>query len=133
MSGEFGNGEKIGDEISVALAGTSKTVTGTVVELSGTDSVASGKRRMRISFRKDAAKIGERVAASFGSRSEEGIVIPVSAIMTRYSSPTVFVVESGKARSKAVKILARSEREALVTGLEPGTEIVTEGKEKITE
>ncbi len=39
--------------------------------------------------------------------SQEGVVVPESAIVTRYLVPSVFVVESGRAVSKPVRIVER--------------------------
>lgn len=39
--------------------------------------------------------------------SQEGVVIPETAVITRYLVPSVFVVESGKAVSKPVRIMER--------------------------
>lgn len=88
---------------------------------------------MEVSVPKEWAGIGDRVRIKMEGDTQEGIVIPEAAIMTKYLVPTVFTVENGKAVSKTVKVLARGNGKVLVEGLPIGTKIVTAGKDRVTE
>lgn len=61
------------------------------------------------------------------------MIIPESAVVTRYLIPSVFRVENGKAVSKTVKVTARGEGNVLVEGLSVGTKVVTDGKDRVSE
>lgn len=88
---------------------------------------------MEVSVPKEWAGIGDRVRIKMEGDTQEGIVIPESAIMTKYLVPTVFTIENGKAVAKTVKVLSRGNGKVLVEGLSIGTKIVTAGKDRMTE
>ncbi len=60
------------------------------------------------------------------------IVIPQAAIVQGASAKTVFIVgPDGRAAPRTVEVLAAAGNEAVVSGVEPGTKVIVEGKQNL--
>lgn len=78
--------------------------------------------------------IGQRVEVVFAKKIERtgsGVVIPTQALITRYGTPGVYILEGGHARFTLVELGRSEESFALVTGLSAGQKIITAGKENV--
>lgn len=63
---------------------------------------------------------------------KDAIVVPQAAIVQGTSATTVFVVGGdGKVAVRKVALLASAGNDAVVSGLEPGTKVVVEGKQNL--
>ena len=76
---------------------------------------------------------GAFVAVQIAPRTLPGaIVVPQVAIVQGANASTVFVVgPDGKAEQRKVEVLASAGSEAVVSGIEPGTRVVVEGKQNL--
>jgi membrane fusion protein (multidrug efflux system) len=67
------------------------------------------------------------------NRVDKALVVPVTAVQTRYGTSVVFIVRDDKLASAEVKLGDRlGPRVEILEGLEPGTTIVAEGVEGLT-
>lgn len=122
-----------GAEIPLESVKTGLAFTGKILVAGSADSFANGKRRAEVSVPKGSATVGDRVRLKVPGASVSGVLVPESAIMTRYLVPSVFVVENGVAKSKTVKVVARGNAMVVVEGIVAGSKVVTEGKDRLTE
>ncbi len=123
-----------GEAVSVRSGKTGKTFTGILVSVAATDSLESAKRRAEVRIPSGEAEIGDRVTVRPGSAvpaSPSGVVVPVSSIVTRYSFPSVFVLQNGVARLKTVRISASDGTFVQVEGISAGEAVVTDGKDSV--
>ena len=65
------------------------------------------------------------------SSLQNGTLIPLSSILTRYGPPGVYVLEDGKARFQLVEILGSDMSYAEVLGVPEWATIITDGKENL--
>jgi biotin carboxyl carrier protein len=149
-----------GGELAIRSIKTGKTFTGTLLLVSKTDSVSGSKRKAEVAIPDGMVEIGDRVTVVLSPSSEKssaenspsekssaenspsektsaakasnvGVLIPKSAIVTRYSVPAAFVIEGGIARLKTVRVLGTDSQSALVEGIPVGSRIITAGKDSI--
>jgi RND family efflux transporter MFP subunit len=67
-----------------------------------------------------------------GQVLKDAIVIPQTAIVQGATDKTVIVVgEGGKAAVRKIEVLSSLGNDAVVTGIEPGTRVVVEGKQNL--
>ncbi len=66
-------------------------------------------------------------------RTFEGTVIPRNALQIHPRETYVMVRDGAKAFKKTVKVLFSNETKAVVTGIAPGTEVITAGGSTVTE
>lgn len=82
-----------------------------------------------------SGSLGERMDVELTHREkslENGIIIPLSSIVTRYGPPGVFVVDADKtARFMMVEILGSDMQYAEVLGIPKNSVIITDGKENM--
>jgi RND family efflux transporter MFP subunit len=76
---------------------------------------------------------GAFVAVQLSPRTLQGaIVIPQAAVVQGANANTLFVVGAdGKAAQRKVEVLASAGAEAVVSGIEPGTRVIVEGKQNL--
>ena len=78
--------------------------------------------------------IGEKIEIQLKrnkSSLQNGTLIPLSSIISRYGPPWVFVVQDGKSKFQLIEILGSDMSHAEVLGIPEGAQIITEGKENI--
>jgi hypothetical protein len=59
------------------------------------------------------------------------VVIPAQALVQNPKGTAVFVVREGKANVQPVKVLAMQADMAAVSGLEPGSKVVVDGRQNV--
>lgn len=71
---------------------------------------------------------GAFATATLPLRKVEGVVIPREAVLGK---DHVFLADHGKARRQPVQVLFATDRQAVVSGIQPGATVVTAGAEKL--
>lgn len=79
--------------------------------------------------------IGERMEVLFEKtnpiETQVDIVVPSSAIITKYGETGVYVLENGKSRYQLVSVLGSDGDMTAIKGLSVGQKVITKGKENI--
>lgn len=110
------------------------TLTGVVTLLQRERDPIHNKNYTEITIGWTESVIGERMIVKFHRKKvprENGTIIPVSALITRYGPAGVYIVDSGIARFQLVDVLASDLTFAEVIGIHEGAIIVTKWKENI--
>ena len=114
---------------------SSTEVRAVVREIAPMADEASRTYRVRLSLLDPPSEIrlGMTASASFNasSRSTDGVVIPLTAILQTDNQPAVWLVEGDKVKSKAVEVQRFEDNQALIKGLKAGDQIVTAGVNKL--
>ena len=127
---------RAGDRVPVRLANLEHELTGTIAELQPAADDATRTRLVKIDLPRPAGptanvRSGEFGRASFTTGKSFAVTVPAAAVARRGQLETVFVVESGVARLRLVRIGGEHEgRVELLAGLSGGEEVaLTAGAE----
>ncbi len=108
------------------------TLTGTIASSSPVKLGETDKNSLEITLSSTGIAAGERVWAIPRTPGTEGYVIPVKSVITKYSIPSVYVVQADSTvRLTPVKILESNTDFARIEGISEGTRVVTDGKDTL--
>lgn len=120
----------IGSELLIREESVSYT--GSVRSISPIRDMKTDRHTVEVSVPQDIAKSGNRAWIIPSQKGESGIVIPLSAMVTKYSIPSVFVIQAdGTVRLTPIRIVDSDTEHARVDGIQSGTSVVTEGKDAL--
>lgn len=126
---------KLGDKLAVRIATVATEITGTVAEISPTADPNSRTYLAKMDLPgATGLRSGQfgRVAVPVGEAS--AIRVPAAAVIQRGQMELVFVIVSGHAQMRLVKTGGRIADEIeLVSGLDSGEQVVTEGAAALTD
>lgn len=123
-----------GAAVSAKLPEDRSALTG---KLQFVDNVVDGatgtvKVKARFDNKGDALWPGAFVNVSLKAETiKNAVVIPTVAIIQTARGAIVYINDSGKAASRAVVVVAQEGEESVVTGVQPGDRIVTEGRQNL--
>jgi HlyD family secretion protein len=115
-----------GQSVEVLPAGATAPVRGTVRLVSPEVDAATRLGEVRIALPADAGlRVGSFARGTVETARSEGVVLPVSAVLTTTGEPTVQVVKDGKVESRPVKTgLSGDGYVEIVEGLAEGEQVV---------
>ena len=122
------------DTIALENLYSDDSYTGTITLIQDQKDPLHNKNYVEIALDTYSGSLGERVRISLIHKKESrenGVIIPLSAIITRYGPPWVFVLEDGKAKFTLVEMLGSDMYYAEVLGIKKNSIIITDGKENI--
>ncbi len=125
---------QVGSIITVQSTTTNATFSGTISLIQKEKDPLHNKNYTEITIEKFTGTLGERMNISLSREKtplENGTIIPLESIITRYGPTGVFLLENGVAHFTLVEILASDTNYAEVIGIPEGSEIITKGKENI--
>ncbi|WCK54276.1 efflux RND transporter periplasmic adaptor subunit [Aneurinibacillus sp. Ricciae_BoGa-3] len=123
------NGIKTGDKVQVKAVALNTVATGTVTNISPSDSQGKGYPVMvTVQNPTHILKAGMVADVTLvDPAAKQGIIVPSSAIVNEGGKMYVIAVENGIAKRKAVTVGQQQGSQALVTaGISPGTRVVTD-------
>lgn len=125
---------KIGDTVNLIDSVNNETLTGTITLLQKERDPLHNKNYTEITLTGKNHVIGERLIIQLSRKKtprQNGTIIPVNAIITRYGPPWVYILSEKHIRFHLVDILASDLSFAEVIGIPPWSRIVTLGKENM--
>ncbi len=128
----------LGDEISILRLGESETLSGTIALVAEHLDEKTHKIAIEI-FVPDSVRIGETVSISIASPSGTNvsdsstkIIIPTRAIIHRYGSPAVFIVDTeGFVHVRRINLIASDPVLSSVVGVDVDETVVVEGQDRL--
>ena len=121
--------------VQAALPDDRGALDGRLVFVDNAVDAASGTVRVKAEFANRELRLwpGAFVNVRLSVQTLSGVVVlPQAAIVQGLTAKTVFVVDAdGKAALRPVELLAAAGTEAAVSGVEPGTRVVVEGKQNL--
>ena len=128
----LGQAEKPTVDVMVPQGG--QTVTGQLSFVDNAVDAATGtvKVKARVNNAKAQLWPGQFVRARLQTQHlDKAILVPVQALVQNPRGTAVFVVREGKAHVQPVKVLAVQSDMAAVSGLEPGSKVVVDGRQNV--
>ena len=128
----LGQAEKPTVDVMVPQGG--QTVTGQLTFVDNAVDAATGtvKVKARVNNAKAQLWPGQFVRARLQTQHlDKAILVPVQALVQNPRGTAVFVVREGKANVQPVKVLAVQSDMAAVSGLEPGSKVVVDGRQNV--
>lgn len=128
----LGQVEKPTVDVMVPQGG--QTVTGQLTFVDNAVDAATGtvKVKARVNNAKAQLWPGQFVRARLQTQHlDKAILVPVQALVQNPRGTAVFVVREGKAHVQPVKVLAVQSDMAAVSGLEPGSKVVVDGRQNV--
>lgn len=128
----LGQAEKPTVDVMVPQGG--QTVTGQLTFVDNAVDAATGtvKVKARVNNAKAQLWPGQFVRARLQTQHlDKAILVPVQALVQNPRGTAVFVVREGKAHVQPVKVLAVQSDMAAVSGLEPGSKVVVDGRQNV--
>lgn len=127
------NWVKPGTEVPVRIPALEQTFTGVVESVSPSMDLQTRSYKVRIVMENPDGllKGGMFAEVQFPLEEQEGILVPVTALLESAAGYRVFIVEDGVAREVAVQVGVRSDQQAVVTGLEAGQQVVVVGQTRL--
>lgn len=122
------------DAVEIENPVKNTTLTGTISLLQNERDPTHNKNYMEVTLSPSENVIGERMIIKFSRKhtpSENGTIIPVNSLITRYWPAWVYVIDSGIAKFQLVEVLALDLTFAEVIGIREGATIITKWKENI--
>jgi RND family efflux transporter MFP subunit len=117
--------------VEAVIPGDEKRANGQVTMIENTVDIATGMATIRATMpnKDELLWPGTLVTADMTLRSEEGVVVPSTAVQVSQSGNFVFVVHDGAAKVQPVKIERQIGRETVIaSGLNGGETVVTDGQ-----
>ncbi len=121
-------------QVQIALPQGDKAVTGKLSFVDNVVDAATGtvKVKARVSNADGLLWPGQFVRARLQTQHlDKAIVVPAQALVQNPRGTAVFVVNEGKAAIQPVKVLAVQADMAAVSGLEPGSKVVVDGRQNV--
>lgn len=124
------NAVKPGVQVPVYVPSLGKSFTGEVESVSPNmdRQSRSYKVRVLVDNADSILKGGMFAEVKFPIQEQQGVIIPVAAVIERAGEPFVYVVTDGIARQTKVKIIVRAENQVSVEGIPEGAQVVTLGQ-----
>lgn len=123
-----------GASVSAALADGAGTFKGRLKFVDSAVDANSGTLKVKAVFDNREGKLwpGAFVeVAQTVSTLKDAVVIPQASIVQSARGTVVYVMESGKAVLKPVKLVVAQNNEAAVTGVKPGDAVVLDGRQNV--
>lgn len=98
-----------GEAVTIKTAANNGSFTGTVASVSPVKDPGTDKNPVEIKVTDQQLKAGDRIRVFFTSESSSGNILPTSAIVTKYSIPSVFVIHGDKVVLTPITILHTGE------------------------
>ena len=121
-------------EVEVALGQGGKSVTGKLTFVDNAVDAATGtvKVKARVSNAQVQLWPGQFVRVRLQTQHlDKAVVVPAQSLVQNPKGTAVFVVREGKANVQPVKVLAVQADMAAVSGLEPGSKVVVDGRQNV--
>lgn len=127
------NAVKPGIDVPVVVPSLGKTFTGKVESVSPNMDKQSRSYKVRVLLDNPdgALKGGMFAEVKFPIQEQEGILLPVAALIERTEEPFVYVVREGKAQQTKVKVTVRSDNQVAVEGIKAGDQVVVVGQNRL--
>jgi RND family efflux transporter MFP subunit len=122
--------------VEASIPGESKRASGQVSMIENTIDSATGTVAVRATMPNADELLwpGTLVTVHVTLREETAVVIPAPAVQVSQTGSYVFVVESGVAKVRPVKVARVQENDAVIeSGLDGGETVVTEGHLRLTD
>jgi HlyD family secretion protein len=122
------------DAVEIENPVKNTTLTGTISLLQNERDPTHNKNYMEVTLSPSENVIGERMIIKLSRKKiprENGTIIPVSALITRYGPAGVYIIEWEVVRFQLVEVLASDLIFAEVIGIREGATLITEWKENI--
>lgn len=129
------NAVKPGTEVPVVVPSLGQSFTGKVESVSPTMDKQSRSYKVRVLLKNPDGllKGGMFAEVKFPLAQQEGVLLPVAAIVERSGEPFVYVVENGVARQTTVTVKVRSDDKVAVEGIAAGAQVVVVGQNRLYE
>jgi multidrug efflux system membrane fusion protein len=117
--------------VEAVIPGDEKRANGQVTMIENTVDMATGMATIRATMpnKDELLWPGTLVTADMTLRSEEGVVVPSTAVQVSQSGNFVFIVRDGVARVQSVQVERQVGRETIIaSGLSGGETVVTDGQ-----
>jgi membrane fusion protein, multidrug efflux system len=117
--------------VEAVIPGDEKRANGQVTMIENTVDMATGMATIRATMpnKDELLWPGTLVTADMTLRSEEGVVVPSTAVQVSQSGNFVFIVRDGVARVQNVQVERQVGRETIIaSGLSGGETVVTDGQ-----
>lgn len=129
------NAVQPGIEVPVNVPSLGRSFTGRVESVSPNMDQQSRSYKVRVVVDNPdgALKGGMFAEVQFPIQEQEGVLIPVAALLERSGEPYVYVVKDGVAHQVKVTVGVRSETLVSVEGIEAGAQVVEVGQNRLYE
>jgi RND family efflux transporter MFP subunit len=117
--------------VEAVIPGEDKRANGQVTMIENTVDMATGMATIRATMPNNDELLwpGTLVTADMTLRTEEGVVVPSTAVQVSQSGNFVFIVKDGVAKVQNVQVERQIGREAVIaSGLSGGETVVTDGQ-----
>jgi RND family efflux transporter MFP subunit len=117
--------------VEAVIPGDEKRANGQVTMIENTVDIATGMATIRATMpnKDELLWPGTLVTADMTLRSEEGVVVPSTAVQVSQSGNFVFIVRDGVAKVQNVQVERQVGRETIIaSGLSGGETVVTDGQ-----
>lgn len=124
----------IWQEVKVEVSWVSKIISGTISNIFPSKDTITKKTTIEIKINNPEVKIWSYSKVYFDipkDENENNIIIPNSAIISKYMIPQVFVLENSIAKLRNIEIQKQNDNFSQVTWLNVWEIIITDGKENI--
>lgn len=125
---------QIWDSIQTEIDGIENIISWTISNIFPSKDTITKKTTVEIKIENPNIKIGSYAKVYFLNTTENvGLIIPNSAIVSKYMLPQVFILENGVAKLTHIKILSQNDSFSQIEWLQIWTHIITNGKENISD
>lgn len=127
------NAIRPGVTVPVVVPSLGKSFTGEVESVSPNMDQRSRSYKVRVLLENPGGilKGGMFAEVKFPIAEQEGVVLPVSAVVERSGETFVYVIKNDTAKQTKIKITVRSGDQVLVEGVEPGEQVAVVGKNRL--
>jgi multidrug efflux pump subunit AcrA (membrane-fusion protein) len=125
---------KLNDSIVLENISTNQSLSGTITLIQNEKDPIHNKNYIEIKILSTDQSIGERVVLKLTRTKtpfQNGVIIPLESIVTRYGPPWVFLVKDGKAVFTLVTLVWSDLKLVEVIGIPEWSVLITEGKENM--
>ncbi|MFZ5815951.1 MAG: efflux RND transporter periplasmic adaptor subunit [Bacillota bacterium] len=127
------NAVRPGIQVPVQVPALGQSFTGMVESVSPYMDQKSRSFKVRVLLQNPDGllKGGMFAEVKFPIQEQEGVLLPVAAIVERSDEPFVYVIADGRAKQTFVKVTVRANDQVAVEGIEPGTQVVVMGQNRL--
>ena len=125
----------VGQKVSISRLSDGTIFETKVSTLRTEADIVHNKGYTELEFTGTGLSVGERTEVLFEkkniSEKHKDIIIPNTAIITKYGETGVYILENGQVRYTLVTVIATDGNKTAVNGLRVGQKVITKGKENI--
>lgn len=122
---------KISDEIILLKQWSQESFSWKITHLEDIKDLISKKNYIEIEINSPKVQITDKVFVMFWNNIKKTTIIPSNAVITKYSQPSVIVINWNKAQYKVIKIITQDNKNSEIEWLKLWEKIITDWKDNI--